>query len=475
MRFGELAISALRADDPAHYVDKVIMMKSFCLTLAFLALVVGGAPARQVVPVQLTLDEAIRIAERQSPAFRRQANTLERSEITQQRDFRNTFLPRLNGSITMAGSRFRQYTAENFDGVPLPSPYFSSGEQSNANQSIGASFTLFSGSDFMQYRASRSSAQATSVAVESQLTNLRVALSGLFYRVIQADERVGLERRGLERAREDLAAAQKKFDFGLVDREQVLVAERALMRREQALEVEIGNARKLRLDLLQQMGVDQELAFTPVGDLPEPFDPDRLAEAELVAFAVESSPRMRQRQAQVASTVASGRATRASRWPTLTGNISYNRTRSTRDYDSFLELNPQNWGYNARLQLSIPVPYLSYSQNAALALSDIAVSEARDDLRWERTYIENDVRKAIIDLRAAYGAIRVQEREEQLAHELLFILEERIRAGQAIEYDRLESAREAVATAERTVFNTRIAFQNQLLSLEQLVGREIRP
>jgi len=441
-----------------------------------LALPIAVEPlSSQTVPAQLTLDEAIRIAERESPVFQRQWNALERSEITLRRDFRNTFLPNLSGGVSLSASTFREYTALNFDGVPLDDPFFSRGRRSNASQSVSASMTLFSGQSFMNYRASRASAEATDISVETQLEAQRLALGGLFYRVIQADQRVELERRGLERAREDLDAAERRFEFGQVDREQVLVAERALMRREQALELEIGNARKLRLDLLQQMGIEQEVPFDPVGDLPEPFDPSSLDVQALVDRALESSPRMRQRSAQLMATTASAQATRASRWPTVSVSASYRRSHASRDYESFLELNPRNRGYSVGLQLSLPVPYLSYSQNANLALSAINLDEARDDYRWEHTVIENDVRKAVIDLVAAYRAIEVQQRDVELSQELLFILEERNRAGQPIEYDRLESARDAATNAERADFNTRIAFQNQLLALEQLVGSEIRP
>jgi len=431
--------------------------------------------ASQAVPAQLTLEEAIRIAELQSPVFQQQWNALERSEIALRRDFRNTFLPNLSGGLGLSASTYREYTALNFDGVPLDDPFFSRGRRSNASQSVNMSMTVFSGQSFMNYRASRANAEATDISVETQLEAQRLALGGLFFRVIQADQRVELERRGLERAREDLDAAGRRFEFGQVDREQVLVAERALIRREQALELEIGNARKLRLDLLQQMGIEEEVPFDPVGDLPEPFDPASLDVQALVDHALESSPRIRQRSAQLLATMAGAQATRASRWPTVSVSASYRRTHASRDYQSFLELNPRNWGYSVGLQLSLPVPYLSYSQNANLALSAINLEEARDDYRWEHTVIENDVRKAVIDLTSAYRAIEVQQREVELSQELLFILEERNRAGQPIEYDRLESARDAATNAERADFNTRIAFQNQVLALEQLVGREIRP
>ncbi len=449
------------------------MPTSLALLLALPPL---AAPlASQVVPPQLTLEEAIRIAERHSPEFQRQRNTLERSEIALRRDFRNTFLPNLSGGLNLSASTFREYTALNFDGVPLEDPFLSSGQRSNASQSVSVTMPLLSGQSLMTYRAGRASAQGTEISVETQLEAQRLALGGLFYRVIQADQRVELERRGLERARVDLDAAERRFGFGQVDREQVLVAERALMRRAQALELEIGNARKLRLDLLQQMGIEEEVPFDPVGSLPEPFDPALLDVEALVAHAVESSPRIRQRSAQLMATTASAQATRATRWPTVSVNASYRRSHASRDYASFFELNPRNWGYSVGLQLNLPVPFLSYSQNASLALSSISVEEARDDYRWERTVIENDVRKAVIDLTAAYRAIEVQEREVALSRELLFILEERNRAGQPIEYDRLESARDAATQAERADFNTRISFQNQLLALEQLVGRQLRP
>jgi outer membrane protein TolC len=429
----------------------------------------------QEVPRQLTLEDAIRLAEENSPDYRRERNTLERVGIDRRLSFQTTFLPQISSGVTLGGRRYRRYTAENFDGVPLDQPYSVDGESSSTTQNINVSMTLFSGESLMQYRATRASTAGTEVRVSAQMEALRVALSRRFFSVIQADQAVALEERLRARAVEDAAATEKRFELGLVDREAVSGGQIALLRREHSLERAIGNARKARLDMLEAMGVRGEPEFDPVGELPVPFDATLLDVEELVDIAVTASPRVREAEAQARATAAAGRAANASRLPTvrLLGNIG--RSTTAPDYGAFLEVNPPNWDYNVALSVQIPVPFIRYAENANVARSRINTADAEDNLFRERNALEKEVRRLILDLGNAYREIQLQERQVELMEERLFFVQERARVGQAIEYLLLENARDEAADAERAVLSARIAFQNLVHSLQLLVGREIRP
>lgn len=445
--------------------------------LALLALAIIPAPpaAGQAIPRELALGEALEIARERSPDYRQQENVLERASIDRRLAFQTTFLPQINSGITLEGRRFRSYTAENFDGVPLEKPYSTEGESSRTSQGVGLSMTLFSGESFMQYRAARANTEATETRIDAQRTTLRVGISRRFYGVVQADESVALERRLLERARTDLDATEKRFDLGLLDRESVSGAQIALLRREHSVDRAIGNARKARLDLLEAMGIEGEYDFDPVGDIPKPFDPMVLDAEALVHLAVTTSPRIRSAEAQVDMAVASSRAASGSRLPTVRASASYGRASSSEGYDSFFVLNPPNSDYNLALTLQIPVPFLRYTENANIARVRINAEDARENLSRERNALEKEVKRLIIDLGSAFGEIRLQERQVELMQERLMFLEERARVGQPIEYLALETARDEAANAERAVLTSRIAFQNLVLELEQVVGVRVGP
>lgn len=451
-----------------------VLLRSL-LPAAAIVLLAPIAALAQAVPGDLTLEDALRIAQEHSPDYRLQANRLERSAIERRLAFQTTFLPQLNSGITLGARRYRSYTAENFDGVPLDHPYSNEGESSSTAQNVSMSMTLFSGESFMRYRASRASAEAAEVGVAGQRDALRVDISRRYYAVVQADQAIALERRLLERAASDLEATAKRFELGLVDQESVSGARIGVLRREQSVERAVGNARKARLDLLEAMGISEEADFSPVGDFPEPFDPGRLDVDALVSLARTSSPRILMAEARVDAAVAAGRAASGARLPTVRASASLGRTRTSAGFGSFLEVNPQNSDYNVALTVQIPVPFLRYAENANVAQARLNAADARDDLTRERTGIEMDVKRMIIDLENAYGEIELQERQVELMRERLSFLEERERVGQPIEYLVLESARDEAADAERAVLSARIVFQNLVLGLEQIVGSEVAP
>lgn len=236
------------------------------------------------------------------------------------------------------------------------------------------------------------------------------------------------------------------------------------------MERAIGNARKARLDLLEAMGIEGEYAFDPVGELPEPFDPTLLDADSLARIAVTTSPRIRAAEAQVDMAVASSRAALGARLPTVRASATYGRTSSSDGYDSFFIASPPNSDYNLALTVQIPIPFLRYTENANVARARIGAEDARANLTRERNALEKEVKRSIIDLENAFREIRLQVRQLELMQERLSFLEERARVGQPIEYLALETARDEAADAERAVLSARIAFQNLVLALEQIVG-----
>lgn len=448
-------------------------MKTVIYVLAML-LVAAPLSARQV-PQRLTLEDAIRIAEAQSPDYRRALRTLERAEIRERTSFRTTFLPQINPRLNFRGTTYRSVTRYNFDETLLPEPLINSGRSSSSNQSLNVSMTLFSGQSIFEYRRSKIEAEQAATQFDTNTRDLRAEVTRLFFAAIQADAAVAVEERLLERAVANLALVEKRFRAGNSQLEDLLGARLQQAQSEHDLESARGNAYKARLALMRAIGIDGDPEFELIGELPEPFDPSLLDIDDLVRSALATSPRIRQAENSLRFSEASARATGALRWPTLYVSGDLRRERATRNYDAIFELNPRDWSYNVALGLSVPIPLFQFQQDASIALARLDVEDARANLESERRAVEIEVRSVYVDLRVAYNNARMAEQQAELQRERAALMELRFEAGIPIDFMQLEQAWDQAAQAERQVLAARINFQNTLMALEQLLGREVRP
>src|SRR5690606_234233 len=140
-------------------------------------------------------------------------------------------------------------------------------------------------------------------------------------------------------------------------------AEIDVLDQEMRLEQSQGEALKARLQLLDVLGMTEDVPLQPVGAVPEAFDPVTLSPDDVVARALRSSPQIVQAELALENSRMQQRSARAFRWPTVGASASYSRNRSTSGSEAFWELNPQNRAYDLGLQVSVPVPILRFNEN----------------------------------------------------------------------------------------------------------------
>src|SRR5690606_19122408 len=111
-----------------------------------------------------------------------------------------------------------------------------------------------------------------------------------YYLALRARRRIALEEQLLASARERLEMTEEQLRVVGTHPEDVLGAQVDVAQQELALQQARGDARKADLDLRQAMGVEEDVAFELVSDLPALFDPASLDEELLVARAIEAAP-----------------------------------------------------------------------------------------------------------------------------------------------------------------------------------------
>jgi outer membrane protein TolC len=259
--------------------------------ILFGALLLGAtavAHAQGSLP-SLTLTEALDIARERNPTYRRARNEIDVAAAGVRAGW-GAFMPNLDAGMSWSGNSRTQVTGQDDFGrtVALDNPV--TFQSSSVSQSVSGSLVLFDGlSNINSLRAARQDVTAAHAGVRSQGLQVDADVAQRFYGAIRAARLINVEHELLESARETLAANERLFRVAARDQVDVLGAQLEVARQEQNLERQQGEARKARLEVLQFLGIlDEVLDFEPVGTFPVVFDPLSLDAGQHVAAALQA-------------------------------------------------------------------------------------------------------------------------------------------------------------------------------------------
>jgi outer membrane protein len=425
----------------------------------------------QEVPAVLTLQDAIRVARRNGPEYRKAMNDLDVASA-QVRQGWGAFLPSLTPSISFSGSSSTTVTGTDDYGRPVRLPESITFQNSSAGQSAGLSVTLFDGGQMLrQLGAARASERETGASVEASLATLDANVTRAFFAALQRDMLTEVERTNLAAARGRLQNTEERFRLAVASQVDLLEARSSVISAEQSLLNAETEARKAGLSLRQAIGLESEFEFDLAREPPEVFDPSAIDADALVERARSLSPAVRRSEAADAAARSRAGAARARRWPTLSGNFSYSRGVSQRGYGAFGELNPLNHGYGFGLQISLPI-FSKFQTSANIASAEAQAEDAAEDLRSARLAAERDVRAGLADLEQAYRRLRANEEIAALRAQQVDLAEVQLRAG-TLNFLQFQQVIDANAAAQRQVVDARFTFLTFRVSLEEKLGAPI--
>lgn len=444
---------------------------SLLIGVCLLALCTRQAGAQEV-PARLGLEDAIRIARTHNPQFRQVTND---REIAAARERQNIggLLPDLSASIGFSGQKSRQLTGLGDLGEIVDTPTFVESTLSNANQGIDLTITLFDGgANLNRIREGRANTRAVEARIDARAAQLRADVTRAYYDLLRAERAAQVEEQLLASAREQLSMTQRRFEIGSARREDVLGAEATVAIQEQRVGQAVGNARKRRLLLLREMGVQGDVEFELTGELPEIFDPADLDADSLLAIAAGVNPRIIEWESEIRAREHAASVARGARLPRITARAGFSRSVYGKEYDAFFELEPPNRTFSFGISASLPI-FNRFQTAHTIVTADAAVVNAKEQLRAERMALEVEVRSTLVDLQNAYRAVQLAERTLALSQERLELTWERYRIGGNVSFVELQNVIDGAATAERDAVDARFAFAAAVVELEAKLGMEV--
>ena len=433
------------------------MRDSVTLVLAF---ALAAAPRLVAQQRQVTLADAIRLAERVQPDVV-QAQSDVRTAGAQRRNAWGAFLPSL--TATSSASDFRSEGASRIDPV---TGLLTNGNSTNRSlsTSLSASLDLFTGfrrgAELRAARAGQNQADASLVDARFQQA---LTTTNQFLDALAGAQLVSVREASVRRAEEQLKVSVNKLHAGSATRSDSL---RSL--------VTLGTA---QLNLIQSQ-IDLATAEANLARLIGEKGRVRAADdsafyrvvpvidtLEIRTEAESKSPRVQSAVAGAGVAQANLRASRSAYWPSLTlgANTAWNGNRAN-DYTLLNQRQVSlalSWRLFDRFDRELTI-----AQRQASA--EVADARAAD----ERLAVEAELTARLAELEAARSKIEITQTSVTAATEDLRVQQERYRLGASTIVDVLTS-QEALNQAEVDVVNARFDYLRAKAQLEALIGRTL--
>ena len=492
-----------------------------CLALALaLSMVPRTAPAQDVVPVTLTLEQAFDLARRNNPSLQAIRND-ERLADWEVKSAYGALFPSANTSATVnwqgAGEQtFGSLTAEQLGFANQPSFLFS-------RYSVGLGYQI-DGMTLLAPGQAKMNRAATRAQIAGAEANLIFEVTQAYIEVLRQTEEVRVSEQQRERAQFNSRLAQAQFEVGTATAVDVAQAEVAVGRAEVTVLQAANRLETARIRLLQKMGSDIDAPFVPT-------TPFRLLEptwerGELYELGLDRNPNLTALRASRSSSSYGVRMAKSTYLPTLSlsagiggftrqasstafetqqaesqalGGIQnclfmndlYSRLASplpSSDCTQFRFTDEQAQGITDRnkafpfnfttqpaaagLTISLPI-FQGLSRQRQVAEAQVQLDDLDLNLREQELALRADIATTLATVRTAYRAALIEAQNQIVADEQLRLARERFSVGLADFLELLE-AETLKVEADREQINAIFAYHDFLANLEAVVGTSLR-
>ena len=490
------------------------------MTLAAMLIVPGRATAQEIVPVTLSLEEAIEIARSNNPGFAKSRN----DETVADWNVKSAYGALLPSASTNFGVSWQGAGEQRFGSLTLgqlgfadqPSFLFSS-YGLGLNYRIDGTALLAPG----QAKANRTAVRAGVEWLASSLVSL---VTRNYIEVLRQTEQVRVSEQQRTRARFNLRLAQAQLQVGSATAVDVAQAEVALGRADVTILQTTNALETARIRLLQQMGVDLESPFVPTTPftLSEPV----WRREELYSLGLEGNPNLQALRASRSASSYGVKMAKSAYLPTLSfsaGLGGFTRQASStaleiRRAEAQAQGSVQNCLFTNDLfaRLADPLPaqdcsslvftdaaaqrieegnkafpfdFTNQPASAGLTVSlplfqglnrqrqvteaQVQLEDLDYDLREQELALRADIAATLATVRAAYRAALIEEQNQIVADEQLRLARERFSVGLADFLELLE-AETLKVEADREQIAAIFAYHDALATLEEVVGTSLR-
>jgi len=400
---------------------------------------------------QVTLAEALGLAERNNPGLEQSASSVEIAGY-QELSAWGQFLPNLSLSY--------QYSDAS-RGILDPTGQAITTTSYSAQ--LRGSVDLFRGfRRFTDLKGARLGVEASEARFREAEFTTSEGVKISYYNAVANRELVRVEEDRVQRQEDQLAFAEQQLELGRATRSDVLRSQVDLNNARVALLNTENGARNSRYALAEAVGVTEPLE--PVET--ESLEAERLpyGNTEILSMALAGAPSLVSARSQAAADEALVASAKSAYLPTLTFNGGWAW--------SNIEYPPQSRSWSLSLSGSMPL-FNGFTRESQLYTARARADQSRSAERAVELKLRKDLDQAMGTIDAAVASIDLADQTVELAREDLRVTQERYRLGLATILD-LQAAQITLLQAEVDLIRRRFDYQLGLARLEALLGTNLR-
>jgi outer membrane protein len=432
-------------------------MRSFIFAALIPAALSAQAPA-ETRPI--SLDEAVRLAQQNSPQIISARNAIDANEATVRTRW-SAFLPTFSGSVSSSwGAGQTINSAGQIVSRNNVTPW-------NWNRRVSANWLIFDGGDRnFQLRAARanvSAAEANAVAAEFSVA---YSVAQQFYAALAARESRAAAVTALAEAEQNLRAANARIASGAATRSDSLRAIIAVGNQQLAVLTAENELQNANAGLTRLVGTPFIVTAAESDTMLTPVSVDSVELARLL----ESSPAMQAARASVAAAGAAVRSSRTDYWPSISTSYGITNNFTDTSFALWHARTPQNKSFS--LSMSVPI-FNGLGREETVQRAKITEMNARATLRDAELLSQQQLVQYLGQLRLAQARIAIQQASLEAAQEDLRVQQQRYSLGASTQLELLTTQTQ-LNSARYNLVNARYQVRIAKAQLEQLIGREIR-
>jgi len=405
----------------------ISVRKQVSAVILFFALASLAHAQEKAATQPLTLEQAVRMALQQNPAFQTNVDEAEatRARLKQAQaawfprfDFHQDFV-RGNNPVYVFGTKLtqRQFSTADFalNSLNTPTPL------DNFQTRIDGQWRLFdSGQTKFHQRSAKRLVTAADFETEQARQDLILEIVRTYYGVLVLKENARAADEALETPESSAQRMETMHKAGLLVDSDLLSA-KVFVSQMKDRQIRARNDLALaEMQLARDMGMPLDTPAEPAATLAEPGMPAKTIE-EWIHIALEQRPALRAAQLQENAMSEERKAAKAEFGPKIGLFGSAERDAMTLGGPS-----GTNWTAGARLDFNV---FTGGAQKARVAEATANANKAKHNVEWFRSGVQMEVRKAYLDGNAAaQRAASARDAAEQ-AKESLRIVQNRYEAG----------------------------------------------
>lgn len=441
-----------------------------------LALVVGFGTPLEAQDAQVTLDEALSLAQGGNPELRRALNQADLNATESRTTWFNDLLPQ--ASLTLFNTSFTgnlQRQAIDDFGNPVQNPGAAWNYFSSTIHNLNLSWTFQGPSLLQSYRRQALTNMDRDLAYAEARATVDVEVQRLYLDAVEQRDLLAFEQSLIDARETDLQVAERLFGLAGRTRVDVLNAELEIERQTLALQQQQAAYDRAILQLRSAMGLEDAASFDVVDEPLPLFDPTGLDPDALLSRALDDNPRVGRTDLAVRTAQLGVSEQKSNWWPAISMGVDiYRRAYEPQGQALFDPSVGADLESQFRINFSLPVLNNLFSQDLRQQQAAIELANQRETDRETRLLLDATIRGAVLELENQWASYEIAERAASIAGEALRLAREEYRLGTRT-FEDLRSAFQQEAEARRTVITARHSFVDALLSLEDAVGSAVRP